>query len=214
MLDDGHLGESAELYALGTLGDIERARVERHVRTCDGCAKRLGDAETTVLGLIEADASQPAMPRGRTPAFTSRAPWWIGAVAAAAFVAGLLPWGFASLRERPASRVAQDGQQVALTAMLAGHFAHAAFVSGAPGAPAAKVIYAREGGWLYVIVAPGSETLDVRVARNGKRAIVGSIAGSGATRSAFVSGIGRVDVVELLDRGVLVAYARVVYATR
>src|SRR5579864_7164998 len=86
-----HLGEDAELYALGTLGEVERGRVERHVLTCDECAARVGEAEAVVLALIQPErANAPALP-SRAPAFAGR-PRWIGAVAAAV-VAGLFAWG-------------------------------------------------------------------------------------------------------------------------
>jgi len=43
-----HIGELAELYALSSLDDRERAVVERHVQGCLECADRIRDAEETV----------------------------------------------------------------------------------------------------------------------------------------------------------------------
>lgn len=217
MLDpEEHAGELAELYALGELNDLDRARVERHAAACDACARRIGEAEATVLRLIESDAMPPIPERlDRRPRFTARSARppraWIAAVAAA-FVIGLLPWGIETTQQRSANDAAR-GQQAALQAMLAGHFIHAPFAPLAPNAPAAKVIYAREGGWLYVIVAPGSDSLDVATIIAGKRAVVATIAAGKATRFAFILQPVRVDSMQLLDRGVPVAQARVIYAT-
>ena len=49
-----HIEELAELYALGSLDDLERLRVERHVSQCAICAARLHQAEETVTAVAEA----------------------------------------------------------------------------------------------------------------------------------------------------------------
>src|SRR5579862_5586237 len=133
MLDE-HIGENAELYALGHLGELESSRVDRHVRTCDSCAKRLGEAEVTVLRLIESgDVSEPPAELGRRIRFSAQTqPRWIAAVAAA-FLIGLLPWGVATLRHSDVE--VSSNQQLAMNAMLAGHFLHAPAVALVPGAP-------------------------------------------------------------------------------
>ena len=221
MRDLEHLGEDAELYALGGLDDLDRSRVERHVRTCDACARRVGEAESTILRLIEDGASPDSSVRvGAAPQrstsrpFIARPPGWIVAVAAA-FVLGLLPWGAVLIRDRDASDSVRPGlaPAPALAAMLTGHFAHVPFERRAPHAPAAKAIYAPGGGWLYVIVAPGPTALGVAVVVDGKRRTVASIAPGSQTRSAFIARAGRVERVDLLERGAPVASARLVYAT-
>ena len=208
MLDADHLGEDAELYALGSLGDGDRARVERHVLACDDCAKRVGDAEATVLRLIESDAAQPQVPREPELRFAARFPSrWILAVAAA-FVLGLLPWGITALRSTGGPT--PGGEQV-VAAMLAGHFTHVPFVARVPGAPAAKVIYAREGGWIYVIAGAGTDALEIAVLRGGRSTTVGGLAPSDGVRSRFIALPGRVDAVVLLERGAAIASARTIY---
>lgn len=210
---DAHVEENAELYALGALGELEQARVERHARGCDVCAKRLGEAEATVLRLIEGEESRgESAELDRRIRFTrpqNQAPAWIAALAAA-FVIGLLPWVVTSLRERDAIDSAHQ-QQLAMRAMLAGHFVHAPFVARVPGAPAAKVVYAREGGWLYVIVAPGSDPLDVVVVSGATLTKVASLPAARAVRSAFINQPARVEQIELRDKGVPVAAAHIVY---
>lgn len=210
MLDD-HAGENAELYALGQLNEMEIARLERHARTCDECARRLGEAEATVLRLIESGELPGARPAaldervrfGAVP----RVPWgWLAAVAAA-FVLGLLPWGMGALRAPEPSQTSQ----LAMNAMLAGHFVHAPFAPLVPNAPQAKVVYAREGGWLYVIVGPFAQPLDVVAIAGGKASTIASIAPGASVRAAFVSLAGRVESVQLRERGAPIASARVVY---
>ncbi len=221
MRDLEHLGEDAELYALGGLDDLDRSRVERHVRTCDTCARRLGEAESTILRLIEDGAALDSPTRAGTTSarstartFIARPPAWIVAVAAA-FVLGLLPWGALLIRDRGASDSVRPGSipAPALAAMLTSHFAHVPFERRAPHAPAGKAIYARGGGWLYVIVAPGRTALGVAIVVDGRRRTVASIAPGSRTRSAFIARAGRVERVDLLERGAPVASARLVYAT-
>jgi anti-sigma factor RsiW len=211
---DTHIGENAELYALGELNELERMRVERHAGSCADCSARLGEAEATLLRLIESGKMPDSLALDRRTRYAQRAnaPAWIAGVAAA-FLLGLLPWGITSLRERATIDSAHQAQ-LAMHAMLAGHFLHAPFAARAPGAPAAKVVYAREGGWLYVIAAPGSDPLSVVVIAGGKRATVASLPAATVVRSVFINQPTPVEAVELVDRGTPIAVAHIVYAAR
>jgi anti-sigma factor RsiW len=212
MLDD-HIGENAELYALGQLDELEASRIDRHARTCDACAQRLGEAEQAVLRLIESGevASEPPAALDRRVRFAGRPPRaWIAAVAAA-FLAGLLPWGVMTVRHSGGEN--GSNQQRAMNAMLAGHFLHTPAVALVPGAPAAKVIYPREGGWLYVLAGAASESLDVVAVTGSQRSTIASIPPGGATRGVFVAIAQRVSSVELLENGTPVSSARIVYPT-
>jgi hypothetical protein len=209
---DDHIGENAELYALGELDELEAARVERHARTCAACSSRLGDAEATVLQLVEAGGVTTVVPEGldRRVRFVPPAPAtraWIGAVAAA-FVLGLLPWGWTMTQQHQNGSTAQP----AVDAMLVGHFSHAPLLPLQSGAPPAKVIYAREGGWIYVLAGAGTTSLDVATVTAGRTVVVAALAPSGATRAAFVKIAGRVDAVELLENGKPISAAHVAYA--
>ena len=209
---DDHIGEDAELHALGELDELEAARVEHHVRSCDECARRLGDAEATVLQLIES-GDVPVAPcppldrrvRFEPPATPTRA--WIAAVAAA-YVLGLLPWGITMTQHSNGS-----SSQSAVDAMLVGHFAHAPLLPLAAGAPSAKVIYAREGGWIYVLAAAGTSSLDVATVkvRPARTSWLRS-RHPGVTRAVFVNVPGRVDAVELLENGKPISAAHIAYA--
>jgi hypothetical protein len=203
-----HVGEDAELYALGTLDDFERIRVARHARECGDCARRIADAEATVLRLIELGeqpphALRPLVLPDRAPAPARGNGRWIAAVAAA-FLIGLLPWGIARVQQRGAS----GGDALAAAAMLAGHFSHAPFVALAARAPKAKAIYPLEGGWLYIIAAPGSAALNVAVTPPGERRTIATLPPSAETRTVFVRYPGRIDSVALLDGATPIAIAR------
>jgi hypothetical protein len=209
---DAHVGEDAELYALGQLEELETAWLERHVRECAQCAARVGEAESTVLRLIESEAAgeaavaprkaswQPPRKRAYNP--------WMGAVAAA-FALGLVPW-VVSVTRHPGENV--PPQFSAQTAMLDSHFLHAPFVAATADAPEAKVIYARNGGWYYVLAAGGSRPLDVvLIAQSGKRSYVALLPAVDQTRTAFVRAHGIFEAVELDDAGTPVATVKLVY---
>lgn len=208
-----HMGEFAELYALGDLSPAERERVDLHARDCAECAQRLGEAEATVLRLIERDAEAETLVVPLRPVRfrTMGRSWQALAAIAAAFLIGLLPWGMQTLREQGST---SEANRQAMSAMLAGHFLHAPLVPLATGAPAGKVIYAREGGWLYVIVAAGSTPLDVDLVSNGLRTRVSSLAASSQTRASFIRTSGAVQNVELLEGSTPIARARIVYVPK
>jgi hypothetical protein len=209
MLND-HVGEDAELFALGQLDDVANARLTKHVRTCEPCARRVGEAEDAVLRLIEAGdvpAEHPLELDKRMRFERSRATSWWPAAVVAALLIGLLPWGVARMQRS----VPVVAEQQAAGAMLAGHFNHAALRALRPDVPSAKVIYPRAGGWLYLLVAPGKTALDLAVVAGGARRTLASLPSDGRTRTAFVRYPGRVNEVELLENGAPVASARLVY---
>lgn len=211
-----HVGEDAELYALGELDELSRVRIERHAATCASCLRALGDAEATVLRLIENDAMPGERPArlDRRIAFPPRGAWrapWIAAVAAA-FVVGLLPWGATFFVHGTGDQAAQT-QLAATDAMLHGHFLHAQFAARTAGAPAAKAIYARDGSWIYVIVDAGQDSLKVALVTNGAATVEAAIPASQSARTAFLRPAGKVEKVELLDRsGATVAEANLATA--
>lgn len=146
-----HIGEDAELYALGVLSPHERAAADAHIAGCDACAQRVGEAEDAILATItpagpsaDLDARVNVALRPRraptVPAWTS---------IAAAFAAGVLLTAMLSRAIFPPPD-ATDPQLVA--ALVTSHFAHVPFVAVAPGAPKAKMLYGRAAaGWIYVV---------------------------------------------------------------
>ena len=204
---NAHVGEDAELYALGELDADRHDRIDRHVRTCSECARRVGEAESAVLRLIEGDARDLAPQALRPFRAPSQGSVWLWAAAiAAAFVLGLLPW-LASLR----TQAPPAQQQLAMTSMLRGHFLHSPFAARIAGAPNAKAIYGRDGGWVYVLVAPARDAFDVVAVSNGKSAKLGTIAPGTATRGAYFPQNARPDTLELVLDGKTVASATLVY---
>jgi anti-sigma-K factor RskA len=66
-----HVGELAELYALSSLDDRERASVERHVQSCSECAERIREAEETVAFISDLQEHHDP-PQTITERFASR----------------------------------------------------------------------------------------------------------------------------------------------
>ena len=131
-----HLGDEAELYALGLLDDEQRRRVDDHLRGCDACAARVGAAEHAVTALVERSHQRPAR---------RRVPWVLAAAAALIVSLGTLAQQEFTLR----GALAGDGQLV--DAMVVGHFAHVPFSAPSGGAIPAKVVYDSHGQWFAVI---------------------------------------------------------------
>lgn len=181
-----HVDELAELYALGTLSEMERVRVDAHVRSCDACAARVGEAEAAVAQLVEEWEPSAALDRRMRAAFVPRSPWrWTAPLVAAAFVLGLLPSLVMWSGVFNSGSFATDQQQ-AVRAMVGSHFAHAPFVPAAADAPKAKVIYSRTGDWRY-IVAQTSMAYDVAVQSNGQVISLGKLHVSGSAGQLFVA---------------------------
>ena len=188
-----HIGEAAELYALGSLTEEERAAVDAHVRECAACLRRVGEAEETVLALERGFVASAPVPRRVLP-FERRnvSAWWIPAAAAAAFVAGMF---FARPNE----------PNLATVAMIHSHFAHAQFSGGGP---AAKVIYARDRSWYYVIVdaARGYEVYGIT---GGRASDLGTTRRSGGASDLFARVDARFDRIELRDGATVVETAAI-----
>jgi hypothetical protein len=194
-----HIGDTAELYAIGALSEEERVDVDAHVAQCNECLRRVGEAEETVLALerVNMPAGSSLRPGNVLP-FTQRrgsSSWWVaGVAAAAAFVLGF------ALPHRPPQT------EIATLAMLHSHFAHAQFVG--TGAPTAKVLYARDRSWYYVIVS-GSHNYDVYGIRDGQSINIGTTQPKRDTSDLFVKPLSRFDKIELRSAGRVVETAAI-----
>jgi anti-sigma factor RsiW len=164
-----HIGDSAALYALGALEPAEHARIDAHVAGCDACLRELGRAEEAVATLDDA-----SLPRIEPPAELGRrlsasaapqasrlvprqahvARWSMAAAACLIFITGL--YGVALFRQSADLRAAVKGDDLAFATIATSHFKHESFVAREPGAPAAKVLYAPDGAWFYVVVDSGA----------------------------------------------------------
>ena len=149
-----YVEERADGYALGVLDEAERATLDTHVVGCAACSRALGEAEADVVGLIPRKDPSPQLAHriGATLAApAARGFSWRPYAVAAAFALLLLGALVTTLGERNQQRLIAL-QSTAMTAMLHGHFVHAQFAPLAAAAPLAKVVFAHEATWLYVIV--------------------------------------------------------------
>lgn len=208
---DTHIGGDAELYAAGALTPEERVAVDAHIAGCSECLRRVGEAEETVLALERVTAIPPIGMRGAKVLPFQRprvSVWWVAVAAAAALILGLLiPHG------------APQGD-VATLAMLHSHFAHAQFTGNGP---AAKVIYARDRSWYYVIVAGGHrfEVYGLHAETAGGVRIIGETDLGATTPTSYASRLfasaskgsafeyKRFDKIELRDHGRVIETATV-----
>jgi len=225
-----HLGELAELHALGALEPLERTQVEAHVATCQKCAAALSAAEATVaalddafvpavepperLGARIAASAQTVVPLGSRR--VARAAWSIPslyATAAALLLAAGVGGG--ALVEHSAD-VRQAARDSAVLATIAtSHFNHVTLTARTASAPVSKVLYARDGAWFYVVI--NSAACDCRViARSaaGERDL-GPPTVRGTTATLFVRDDSRPHSIELVTpAGRMISDAALVYAAR
>lgn len=192
-----HLGDQIELYALGDLSTQEKIAVEAHLATCMECTRAVGEAELTVANLAEL---LPAYHAPRALRVRNSAPW-LGAIAAA-FVAGLLVAGgmFAYLNGHRA-----DPDVRAQVAMVQSHFDHTTLTPVSDGAPATKVIFARDKAWLYAIADDGGSTYHLVAVTGNTQHDLGMLTAHGATASIFVEHPPTLSEIELLNGDRVVA---------
>jgi hypothetical protein len=208
-MNDTHVGENAALYAMGALDAQERETYDRHAQVCDACARALADASQTIEAMERRAGIVPA-PRallaGRRRARLR--PFAAGLVAAAAAVAAIFL--FARLF---AVSGAVHGNELALAALVHSHFDHSPFVAQRVGAPAAKVMYARDGSWLFVVVDRPSVPLEVDgIAANGAALSLAQLPRSDVAVSAFSRPARRFVRVELREaNGAVVSRAELAY---
>jgi len=212
-----HLGELAELYALGALEPLERAQVDAHAAGCAACMRALGVAESTVAALDEAFVPQVDPPQrlgsriaaaAASAAVVSlaasrkreraawRVPSFYASAAAVLLTAGVAGGAFVE----HAANVRQAAHDSAVLATIAtSHFNHVTFTAHVPAAPVSKVLYARDGAWFYVVIA--GSTCDCRVIARSATAQrdLGKPAVRGDAATLFVRDFPRPTSLELID---------------
>jgi hypothetical protein len=193
-----HIEDLAELYALGTLGARQRELVDAHVRTCDACAARLGEAETTVAQLMDEVEPPATLDRRVRSAFAPGAPGrWMPVLVAAAFIVGLLP-ALGMWSGIFGSRGFDTDRELAVRAMVTSHFVHTPFTALASDAPKAKLIYGRSSNWRFII-AQTPRALDVAVQENGTTRVLGRLHVRGDAAELFISNAPQSRAYVLLD---------------
>ncbi|HXP92207.1 MAG TPA: zf-HC2 domain-containing protein [Candidatus Binatia bacterium] len=189
-----HLGEDAELFALGVLDDGERARVEAHAAACAECSRRLGEAEAVVAELAsshpraEKVTPLPVRRRGNGPMATA---------AALVVAVGVT---IASLFQVQHLQARLSSDDAVLATIATSHFNHTAFAKTVRDAPTAKLLNGRHGEWLYVIVDAPASDLHVVGDRSGAPIDLGIVQVHGKTATFFVRDPGRLGRVAL-ERG-------------
>jgi len=213
IMPDQHLGENAELYALGALDAAEAERVDAHAARCAACAALLAGAERTVATMVEAtvpDAAPPpelaeriaaigrVTPLRRKPApLAQRFSRW-GALAASLLI---VIGGAAGTRTVLHMRdiVVQDNMALAVVANS--HFKHATLTKADPSAPTSKVLWGLSRHWVYVIVAsPDCACRVVAITAAGERDL-GPPLERGTTAALFANDLPPVRRIELQRDG-------------
>jgi anti-sigma factor RsiW len=202
--------EDASLYALGSLEPHLVQAFDREAFECDECAHRLADAAAALERIALEDLRLGHAPRRLRLGLRRARPdrmIAICALAAALIVAVLAGWRMASLERS----VAQN--DVAFATIVHSHFAHAQFTPTTPAAPSAKVLYALDGSWLYVIAVRPAQTVTVEAIRPGSPPqVLGTLPATNGTSTLFARLNRRFSAAILVDRnGNALARAALIY---
>ena len=219
LVSDEHLGERAELYALGALDAEEAGQVNAHAARCVRCARLVGAAERAVLALDSATVAEvappqelerriaairrvPPLPNQAAPRSRSFLRW--GALAASVVI---LAGGAAGTRGvlHMHDVVAQDDATLAVVANA--HFKHANLRKLDPSAPTAKVLWGLSRRWVYVIVDSSSCACRVVAITDTGERDLGVPLERGATAALFANDLPPVRGVELRRLGRVTASA-------
>jgi hypothetical protein len=254
-----HVGENAELGALGLLDAAQRADLELHVASCPECLRKVGAAEeaaahlasvlpraepSAALGerlrrsVAEVDATRVVLPGepvgiglgrealGIGPAGGGRVQRTAGRLAAertrsgrlaaraylaAALIVALLVGLSYSLLTGAEREATLRGDELALAEVLHSHFNHVTMTGTADLAPTAKILYAKDGSWLYVLVEGQAGRLHVVTGGRGSLRDLGTTLQRGALATLFVRNAGKPEQVMLRDGPATVATATLTY---
>jgi hypothetical protein len=205
----GHVGEFAELYALGALDERERAAVETHLVACEPCTRLVGAAESHVALIASLEPRREAPPaldrRVHSTLYAQRIAWRFPAAVAAALVVGLAPslylWG----QERAMHR-AMFATDSAMARLASAPHRTASFGASA-GGPAGQVMYAPDGSWYVVVIRNATKALDVVWMHDGQRSMLGRAMPVGDVSALYLPKSHRMDTLALMDGDRVVAQA-------
>ncbi len=210
-----HLGENAELYPLGILDDDAARDVERHIALCSACAERVAQAEAVAASLaaalplatpspaLEQRLRESARPQPSAKLRTSLFPFALAAAVALAFLG--LGWQTLALRDRLRT------DDVALVTMVHSHFNHVSMSPESANPVAAKILYARDGSWVYIIADRPGGSLRVIAETATSTVDLGVLTSTGETASLLVHPRERIRSVVLQRAGTNVASAKLAY---
>jgi hypothetical protein len=209
-----HLGEAAELYAIGALDAAERKAIDRHVGQCADCTSLLREAEERVATLAQADVQHmpPAQLERRITAITrggaARLRVSVAAIAAALAI-GLLPSAY-FWQQSQAMHAAMIADADAMNRLASMPHRSVAF-SDMSGGSAARVTYAPDGSWYVVLVRGASRALSVAWMHDGKRTMLGTATPHGEVAMLYLPKSHRMDQLALMDGDRVVAEAQLAY---
>lgn len=217
-----HIDELAELYALGSLSELERVRVEQHAGRCAACAADLARAEQTVAALAQAQAQpvreppeslQRRLERSLTRAAHRPALTWhpFAAAVAAAIVLALIPAWVAVDRNSALTAMRQDERALARLASAGTEIDHAQFMSPAHLPMNAKVLYGPRGDWYYVVVMHPHPGMQVAYVHGGRMQMLGAVAMHGESGTLYLPVNHKMDELALLEGSTVVADAHLAY---
>jgi hypothetical protein len=209
------LGEDAELYPLGILDDDAARNVELHIALCSACAQRVAQAQAVAASLAAAlppATPSPALERRLResarpqPSAKPRASLFPFALAAAFALALLgLGWQTVALRER------LQGDDVALVTMVHSHFNHVSMAPESADPVAAKILYARDGSWIYIIADKPGGPLHAVARTAAATTDLGVLTSTGETATLLVHPRERIVSITLQRAGTNVASAKLAY---
>jgi hypothetical protein len=210
-----HLGEDAELYPLGILDDEAARNVERHIASCSECAARVEEAQAVASSLAAAlprATPSPALERRlrestRPRPSVKRGGALFSLAIAAAFALAFLGAGWQALvlRER------LQREDVAFVSMVHSHFNHVPMSPASPNPVAAKILYARDGSWIYIIADKPGGPLHAVAQAPGGVADLGLLSSTGETATLLVHPRERIRSIVLQRAGTNVAFAKLTY---
>ena len=210
-----HFEDRASLYALGLLGDDERAAVESHLRGCTQCAAAVAEAEDDVALMVAAQPQHAAPPglgarveRTLAPARTAARPTWIYAMAAAIVIA-FLPAAWMWNQNR--SMQAAIAMQTAAMNQVANAPHRTASFKAVPGNGSAMVAYAPNGEWYVIVVKDVSKALDVVWMHDGTHTMLGRAVPHGNVATLYLPKSHRMNSLALMDGNQIVAQAQLRY---
>jgi len=217
-----HIDDLAELYAVGSLDELESARVERHAARCPACAARLHEAESTVAALAQAQAVPPReappsikarLDRSLRQTAGRRVLTWhpFAAAVAAAIVLALIPTWVAVDRNIALVAMQQDERALARLASAGTQINHAQFMSPKKQPMNAKVLYGPHGDWYYVVVMHPRPNMQVAYVHGGRMEMLGRVEMHGESGTLYLPVNHKMDELALLEGSTVVADAHLVY---
>lgn len=210
-----HLSEDLELYPLGILDDDAARNVERHVASCSECAERVAQAQAVAASLaaalpqatpspaLERRLRESARPQSSAKRRANVFPFALAAGFALAFLG--FGWQTLVLHERLAA------EDVALVTMVHSHFNHVSMSPESATPVAAKILYARDGSWVYIIADKPAGVLHAVAHTAAGAADLGALGSAGETATLLLHPRERIRSITLQRGGIDVAAATLAY---